>query len=78
MVSYVFCRLEIQPQTELNLSRIGGGSWLAKAWQGSSSRTEDIVRELQIGAVENVEAFDDCFELYLFAETKTPAEPQIE
>src|SRR5207253_8481673 len=48
-----------------------------EAWQRRRTCAERVVRESEIRAIEDVEAFGDCFQLDALSQTKLTAQPQI-
>src|SRR4030095_3265974 len=67
---------ERQSQPELNLSRVGGGGRAAEARVRRRASPERRVRQLEIYAVEHVEAFRDHFQSHSLGEANAAAQSQ--
>src|SRR5687768_1472530 len=69
--------LEVDPDTDLHLARIGGGSRLPESGPRLRAGTERVVGKLVIGAVQHVEGLDERFH-GTRADGKPAAQPQVE
>src|SRR5262245_8732061 len=69
---------ERQPQPELDLPWIGCGGRTAEVRVRRRARPERRVRQLEICAVEHVEAFGDHFQSHSLGEANAAAQSQVE
>jgi hypothetical protein len=69
---------KFDPQSELQLSRIKGGSRLAERRQRIRPTSESVIRHAKVRAVEKIKSLREQIQRQAFRDLKSAAQAQVE